>query len=264
MKEKISFRIINKLLVIMMFILFGFLASCAEKEPKIDVIKDNEEVRLLDLKDEDFDVSKYELSDIPFVFVEKLGRLNNYKKQTIGQTTAKVLISYNQKIDNVFICNDNEKHLLTKSDSLLVKLYHEAYFDSSNVRYRESEKDDFLEYSLTEYERDYGYLPYGYNLEGFILYEESIISVRKIEGESLKYEITLDGEIGSLGVKTQMKKYGGFSDDPMFYTVVITLEIKEDFTPITITLHSEYRIQYPVLGKMNCTQDYVVTFTYDE
>ncbi|MBO4667156.1 MAG: hypothetical protein J5666_03400 [Bacilli bacterium] len=242
------------------------LSSCKKEEEKPDVNKqdvivNNDITKLEDLTDSDFDITKWSLVDIPYVFLERLSRLTNYKKETKGATIAKAIIKYTQTIDDVFINTESEKHLITKSSSLLVKVYHEAYFNDV-VSYRDSEKDEFSSLSIEEYEATYGYLPYGYYLEGFVLNKDSVLSVTKIEDN--KYELTLDGEVGGSHRKTQMIKYGSLNGTPTFISVKIIITINNDFTPVTVEVSCVYDVNYPVLGTTRCNEDYVASYYFNE
>ena len=264
MKSLKVFVFIKKVSYIFLILILVFLFSCQEKTDNIESPTIDEIIKREDLKEEDFDVNKYENNDIPFIFLEKLSRLRNYEKETIGETTAKALITYTQKINNLYVSINEEKHLITRSNSLLVNVYHEAYFDNDGVRYKEKENSDFVKISTDEYIDIYGYLPDSYMLEGFVLSSESVISITKLDSDYYKYEIVLNGEIGSSALKKQMVKYGDLSANPVFSSVVITITIKEDFTPITIELSSDYQVEYNVLGKVNCHQNYIVTYKFYE
>ena len=88
------------------------LSGCKKDIEKIDN-EEKQELNYQTLKENDFDVNKYEIEEIPFVFLEKLSRLDNYTKTTKGSTIAKKIITYTQVIDNVY--NHKDKHLITKS-----------------------------------------------------------------------------------------------------------------------------------------------------
>ena len=258
----------KKVLIFVCALLICFLASCSEKEQEAKIDNDNnieseEDNKYSSLSNDDFDVTKYEISEIPFVFVERLSRLANYKKETIGTTKAKVLITYTQKIHNVFEAFNDTKHLLTISSSTLVNVYHEAFF-SSVVSCKDKETDDFREVSIEDYINEYGYLPYGRNLEGFELTEGSIINIEMTSrsDDSYIYHIVLDGNVGSNNLKRQMVKFGNLNDSPNFTSVEVDVEMKKDFTPIKIMFKALYSVSYPVLGNTNCTQEYEVIYSY--
>ena len=247
-----------KKISLLMILVCLFLIGCKKQELEREEEKDKS---YQDLKEEDFDVSKYALEEIPYVFVEKLSRLDNYTKHTVGNTVATKIISYNQEIDNVYTADNNSKHLLTKSTSSLVKVYHEAYFKDDIIEYKEKEKDEFIEISYDDYLAMYGYLPYGYNLEGFDLSKDSIIEISKVED---KYHLVLNGEIGSNNVKIQMKKFGNLKDYPVFSKVEMDIKMKDEFSPIEIHFYAEYEVTLALLGKTKCVQDYIVTYTINE
>ncbi len=233
-----------------LFVLFG----CKDNR-RLDN-EENKEINYQNLLDADFDVDKYEIEEIPFVFLEKLARLDNYTKTTKGQTIAKKLITYTQIIDNVY--NHKDKHLITKSTSSLRNVYHEAYFKEDIISYKLKEEDDFSDISYEDYQSKYGYLPYGYNLEGYNISKESIKEIKKIE--DCKYHIILDNEIATNDVKIQMKEYGNLNDYPIFSLIEMDIIMNKDFNPISIILKSEYEIDIPILGKTKCAQEYTVNY----
>ncbi|MBO7078782.1 MAG: hypothetical protein J6W64_03120 [Bacilli bacterium] len=254
-------RIFSLALIVVIFTLAS-LSGCKSKKSTIYNDTDKEGHSYINLKDEDFIVDNFEIGEIPYVFIEKLSRISNYEKENIGQTNTKKIIDYTQSIHDVYTSTDKEKHLITRSTSTLVKLYHEAYYKDDIVSYRDKEKDEFVDVSTEEYKSIYGFLPYDKLLEGFILNDETIISVEKVE--DYKYKVSIDGEKAGAYVKIQMKKHGSLSDYPTFYKVEITISMKDDFSPIDISLHSEYQITKPLFGQADCIQDYVVTYKISE
>ena len=248
----------KKIIIIIFFSLLLLLSGCKKDIEKINN-EEKQELNYQTLKENDFDVNKYEIEEIPFVFLEKLSRLDNYTKSTKGSTIAKKIITYTQVIDNVY--NHKDKHLITKSSSSLKNVYHEAYFKEDKISYKSKEKDEFSDISYEEYQSIYGYLPYGANLEGFIISKESIKEISKVDNN--QYHILLDNEIGTNDVKIQMKEFGALNDYPNFSLIEIDIIIEEDFTPIKIILKSEYEVDIKILGKTKCTQDYTVEFKYE-
>ena len=82
----------KKILICVCVLLICFLASCSEKEQEAKIDNDNnieseEDNKYSLLSNDDFDVTKYDLNEIPLVFMEKLYRLENYKKTTTSTNT---------------------------------------------------------------------------------------------------------------------------------------------------------------------------------
>lgn len=246
----------KKVLICLFVILLSlFLLSCKKKEAL-----EKEEEQSYDytsLKDEDFIVSNFTLEEIPFVFMERVERLSSYTKELKGETVAKKVIKYTQEIESTF--SKDEMHIVTISNSFLVKDYHEAYFGGDLVRYREDSSSEFIESRMDEYLNIFGTLPYGYSIEGFVLSKESILSIEMKEINT--YHLVLDNVIGTNNVKIQMKKHGGLNDYPSFTLIEIDLVIEDDFSPVKIILHLEYDVNMNVLGKVSCVQDCVITYT---
>ena len=202
------------------------------------------------------------LDEIPLMIAKRMQEMNDYEAHTIGKTVAKLLITYNQEIDSTKAIHNGVYYLKTISNSLLVKLYHEAIISKNEVNYKTKASDDFSILSYKEYVNKFGNHPYSLNIEGFTITNESIIYIKDLSttDENI-YEISLDGNICGTFNKIQMKEYGNLSDYPTYESVVLKLYIKDDFTPLKIELEAIYNAPYPVLGNAKCTQKYTVTFS---
>ena len=217
------------------------------------------------LKDSDFDIDKYDIYDIPLIYMEKIYRLKNYKRELTGSTVGKLLITYTQSIDEVFINTDNEKHIITNSKSSLVNVYVDAYFLTDRVKIKEKESDEYKEISYSEYEDKYIVFPFSATIENLELTKESIISIEKIDDNSYKYHMVIDAESScSTKLKKQMKNVGGLKDYPTFTNIEITLLLNKDFSPIEVNFSSNYTVTKAIIGKINCKQNYTVTYSYYE
>ena len=263
----------KKLIIIFSLFLVLFLFVSCKKEEPIETKKEENIIQEEDiifpyesLKDEDFDIEKFDLNDIPLVFMEKLYRLNNFKKTTVGETTAKLLITYHQSINDCYIKNNDENHLLIRSESTLKKVFHETYFYQDEIKYRKKDSDELEKISYDDYLNIYGILPFERNLEGFIVSKNSIISVIQEENDNgyYEYKVLINGEIGSQKIKQRMKTFGDLDDYPIFKNVEITIIMKKDFTPVEIHMNANYNIKYPILGKMNCNQEYVSKYEFND
>ena len=253
----------KKIEVLVLIFTFLFLiCGCSDKHELEFINMDDENHSYVNLEDEDFLIDNFSIDEIPYVFLEKVSRLEVYEKETIGNTLAKKLIDYNQEIHNVYTSTSNEKHLITRSTSSLISVYHEAYYKDNVISYKDKEKNDFSDISYEEYKAKYGFFPYDRLLEGFVLNEETIIDVKLKEDN--KYKISIDGEKGGAYIKTQMKYFGGLSDFPTFSKVEITICFDNSFNPIEISLYAEYQVVKPILGKVNCVQEYVATYKIGE
>lgn len=251
----------KKIIILLLLMFFLFVFGCGKKEEsdskRSNDIESSENVRPYQkLKEEDFHVDKFKDEEIPLVFMEKLYRLKHYTKETIGETVATMIIKYTQKIHNVYTQTEDEKHLITKSNSSLVNVYHEAYFDDM-VKVRNDDDDEFVMISYDEYNATYGFMPFSFSIEGFDLVPEAIISSEKVG--DYQYKVVIDASCCSKNVNIQMKKFGKLTDDVEFKSVEMIITMKEDFTPITIDYKSEYVASVGI--KSNCVQSYVVTYT---
>lgn len=246
-------------LVLAVAILF-MLTSCNKSTSLTTTTKETQTTRTIDK--EYFDVNKYDLDQILPVFIERLGYLYNYKKETKGKTVAKKLITYTQNIDIEFTDSDGEGYLLSKTDSILKTTYLEAYFRKDNISYKKAESDEFADISYQEYLNMMGCLPYGAHIEGFEINNESIISFSKNEDGS--YHLEIDGEKAGDKIKIQMKNEGELKELPSFSKVSFEITMLDDFSPVTIAYHAEYVVNVAILGETNCVCDYTVTYEYYE
>ena len=262
----------KKILIIFLLTILSFLISCKGKEEKEEPKEEEQEEKseyihlFKDLKDEEFHILNFDINDIPFVLMEKISRLSSYKKETKGETVASFLITYHQSIDDTYIKNEEENHLLTFSTSALVDVFFEAFFNQDEILMKRKAKDDFSKISYEEYESKYGLFPDGYNIEGFEITRESLLSIEKVDSSEglYSYKIIIDGEVGSLGLKQKMKEFGSLSSLPTFSNVEMELSMKEDFTPVSINFIARYVVSYPLLGKMDCEQNYLVKYYIPE
>ena len=61
-----------------------------------------------------------------------------------------------------------------------------------------------------------------------------------------------------------MKEFGGLGSYPEFQEVKLTLNLKDDYTPITIVADTTYKVKKGILNP-KCSQEYTVTFSnFDE
>ena len=253
----------KKLSIIILFIICFTFIACKENisDTGTDIVEESK-TDYASLKDEELVISNFEIDQIPYVFLEKLERLSSFKKHTVGSTTAKIIIKYTQTIDSLYIKNDEEKHLVTNSNSTLVNVYHEAYYERDYIRYRESTDNDFTSLTRDEYKDIYGVILDEARLEGFILNSDTILEVSKIDSEEYNvYQIIIDGNLAGAEAKKQMKEYGNLSSLPEFSYVCITITIEDDFTPVKIDFVSDYKITLALLGSGNCHQEYEVTYS---
>ena len=215
----------KKIMTFLVLFSLIFFVSCKEKEEETNNQEEEqtkekaEYIHLFkDLKDEEFAIEAFKLENIPFVLMEKISRLPSYRKETKGETTASFLITYHQKIDDTYIKNEEENHLITISTSTLVDVYLEAYFKQENIEIRTKEDDDFSNMTYEEFKNKYGIFPYDYNIEGFQITKESLLSIEKLYNKDglNAYKIVIDGEIGSRNLKHQMQEYGSLKSEPVF------------------------------------------------
>lgn len=210
---------------------------------------------------EEVSVSKIkDLSLIPGLFVDRLYSYKSYKAVTSGKTTASVLfINTDQSIEvtnikGVYSYTKNESH------SSLVNTVHEAYYHNDKAYYHDND-GEYKVSTINEYLDIYGVYPYEKSLEGYSIQGDAVKSVEKVEERdgNYKFKITFDPKTATNNVKIQMKQFGGLDGYPDFESIVITITIKDDFTPVLVDLESKYKATKFMTS--DCHQTYTVTYS---
>lgn len=244
--------------LVLLFVVLCLLSSCKKNTTNTTITHTTNQTTTFD--EEYYKLSNYTVEEVLPVFIDRLSTLDNYKKETTGQTVAKSIITYTQNINSTYEQYGFDKHLISKSSSAIKNTYHEAFFLNDCINQKEKEDDDLSSITYEEYINSYGFLPYEPYIEGFSVDNDSIISFYLINDHT--YYLEIDGEKCGSKIKTQMKKEGGLNDYPSFSKVSFEITITDDFLPIEIKYHAEYVISIAILGSMNCVCDYTVLYTY--
>lgn len=247
-------KILKSLLII---ILLLSVSGCKKKQESAEPLtpRQNEEPQYE--KQAGTTLDNVEALDVPFLIQDAIYNKEAYESETSGQTVAKVLIKYTQKIKAVIYKNGKNAYLLNESNSTLVNAYLECYFGEA-VRYREKNNEAYKSVSYDDYQAIYGIIPTTRQVDGYIFTKEGIISVTK-EDRNV-YTIVLDGEVVGTNNKINMKRIGNLKDYPTFESLSMRITLGEDFFPIEIRLNAKYKVSMALVGNANCNQEYVVTF----
>ena len=201
-----------------------------------------------------------ELKTFPSIFISKLNEYKTYKAVSKGQTESVVIgMTVVQSIDVVVIKSDYS-YLLNESHSSMVNTEHTAYFHSLEAVYKDKDKE-FAVSSIDEYLSVYGTYPFDNAIEGYIINNDSVVSVTKEKVENnYCFTLTLDKEKATNNVKIQMKKFGGLDDYPVFKEdVVLKITVQNDFSPVSLSLSSSYTAK--LFLESDCKQNYSVTYS---
>lgn len=247
------------------FILFTLLLSACKSDvkPEITVIKSENQTDII-IFDNANDIEDKNLKKVPSYISGKLASYSSYEAVTHGETVATVGIKTTQTIDAKAIKSEYS-YLINTSESSFVKCYHEAYFYNHEALYKEKESGSLTNVVIDEYLNNFGCYPLDNTLEGYLISEDSIVNVTRVESETenYKFKIIFDNEKSTNNVKIQMKKFGNLGDFPSFSYIEMVVEVTEDFTLISNKLHAEYKAKK--LVNTDCVQDYLVTYSnYNE
>ena len=191
-----------------------------------------------------------------------MSQYNSYQAVTAGETVSSFLIfNVTQKIEVTVIKDKDYSYMMNKSTSDMYKSSHESYYHNKETLAEDDGATDFVLRSLSDYLNEYGTCPFDNALEGYTLNDESIVKVEKLESDTdYKFKVTFDKDKSTNNVKIQMKKFGKLDDYPKFEKdTEMTITLKNDFTPISLVLHSEYKAKKAV--DVPCVQDYTVTYS---
>ncbi len=197
-----------------------------------------------------------------YAFIGKLRDFNSYEITAEGATKAPLV---NQTVKSKTIKNGDEFYKSDYSSSTFVHAEHVAFFKGDKVVYddkNQTPKD--LKVSTKEaYSKVYGLTPDFLGLAGYIVNKDSLKFAEKTSDDNdiLNYRIILDTEKSTGRVKIQMKEFGGLTSYPDFTEATIYLSIKNDWTPVSITVDVKYDVSLPVLGNLSCEQNLVYNFS---
>lgn len=235
--------------ILLCFIIFLCFTGCKKKESLKGEIKEVSKIIITEKNVEEFDNPK----DIAYVFIEKLSKFSTYEFIYTGNVKAKKgIISYTQKIFSQTVKNNDEFYFSQNTESVLLSTSHQAFFKNNSVVY----DSDYKVVNKEAYIGEFGLAPDELVLAGYIINDDTIINAEKLnnEGDGLTYRFVLDGERASPFMKVQMKAFGGLKSYPIFKELVITLKLRNDWVPESLSVNAEYKIDFPIIGEMECTQ----------
>ncbi len=201
------------------------------------------------------------VNDIPVIYAQKYAALDSFEAVTEGATVANMIISVTQTISARLIKKGDEGYLHNESHSSFVNIAHTAYFKGGSVRYKEKDDTTYTNASLSEYAGVYGVYPFAECIEGYTVGAGAVKNTELLSfGKTYVYKIELDMEASTSAIKVQMKKSGSLSELPSFTSLVLTLEIKPDFTPVKVNVKAEYNAKMAIFNAA-CKQDITITYS---
>ena len=209
------------------------------------------------------ELTEAEYAQFPTYYLSKLNTYQSYKSVTKGNTHAVVTIIVeiptDQSIDVTAIKGKEYSYLKNESHSSFVNTVHTAYYKGQDVDYSQ-DGGDYQKNTLEEYLNTFGTYPLDNAIEGYKVTGDAIKSISKLESTTdYKFKLEMDPEKSTNNVRIQMRKFGGLDDYPVFENISMTITVKDDFTPVTIELDSNYTAKKGMESK--CHQTYTVTFS---
>ena len=201
-------------------------------------------------------LTKEEYKDFPIYYLQKLNSYESYKAVTVGSTVS---VGVTQTIDATVI--KGEYSYYYNASNGVVNSSHTAYYHNNQAVYQNLGDSDWTVKAIKDYLNIYGTYPFSNAIEGCSVKSDAIKSVTKLDSEENHvFKIVFNPSKATTNMKIQMKEFGGLKDLPTFNSIDLTITVKDDFTPITIDLNSEYKALKMILPT-TCTQHYVVTFS---
>ena len=149
--------------------------------------------------------------------------------------------------------------MFNESHSTFVNTSHEVYFHDGSALHKDQGQDKFTLSDMNSYLGTYGVNPYD-SIEGYLIDKESLTSIEKVEStDNYSFILGLNPEKATTNVRIQMKQFGGLDDYPSFSQIQLTLNLQDDFTPVSISLDSQYKAKKGM--DSDCHQEYTVTFS---
>ena len=194
-------------------------------------------------------------------YFAKLNQYRTFKTVTEGKTKASIVTQpiHSEVIKSEYSYMSNESH------SSFADTEHYAYYHGGKVVHKDYGEEEWTVSSQEDYLNKYGFYPFDQLIEGYIVKNETLLEV-SISPKEDYYEviIKLDPNTSTTNVKIQMKEFGGLGSYPEFQEVKLTLNLKDDYTPITIVADTTYKVKKGILNP-KCSQEYTVTFSnFDE
>ena len=232
------------------------LLGCSNK--KDEPIVDKEESTVIkNAKDTDSYLKKKDYKSIAYAFIYNIKEgLQSYESKTSGTVKAKVaFFDYNivyesvtHKKGNIFYSKDHSKSTFTTLDNEFYQIDKEKIVASRDLKKYEV-------YTVEEYNK-VSYAMSQYLIMGYVFTDQSILNTEVVsdKGEEISIKYTLDNELATKFVKTDMKVNGGLTSYPKFESIQFTLSMKRDFTPISYKLDAVYEAAAPIIGSAKTTQ----------
>lgn len=258
--QKLFFKIIAALCMVFMLTAFS---ACQTSDTKMKAPPEAGTSTLTPDKN-DATPSSLSLRETVFVYLAKLKALPEYEIRSVGKTEAKkAFFTYTQTLADRTVKKDGAYFKEATSSSLLVNVAHACLTKmGGDVIYRQEEDGALTLATRKDYESIYGTPPDHDGLMGYIINEDTLtdITLTAHAKGAYTYHLVLHPEKAVAHAARQMKSFGGLDDDPTFSALTLDLTIREDWTPVSMTLHCTYEATLGIVGNVTCTQELTSVF----
>lgn len=188
--------------------------------------------------------------------IQDLTEKGNYYIETSGETIARRgLISYKQATTTKLYAMSDGFYSTMVTDSLFVKHEHRLRLENERVQYYDSDEKKVITKSITDYLDEYGKLPSHDTLFTYVVQDNTILSsARVVEGNICTITYQLDPVLSTIHLAKQMRRFGKLSQEPVFESVTLTIQIDSQLRLKCFDSIEKYQIEKDMLGKMMCTQ----------
>ena len=235
-----------------------FFADCGTEVPPPTPGEDTVIIKIKETPD------KAAPENAVFAAIGKLQEAKSYKSETVGTTVANKgsVFNYTQNVTGRTIKNENGFFAASGSSSIFVDVLHEAYYKDGNLAYRNDGKE-IIKKDKEAYAEIYGVTP-DKLLSNHVYNQETIVKAEYAGEENGLYTFTieLEKEKGNALLYKQMKEFGGLKNYPVFTeNTVITLVIRENYEPVSLSYTSRYNISIAVLGELTCVESESIVYS---
>lgn len=254
-------KILNAALAIVFALSLALFAACSGGSSSIPEVESDKDMIITEVSSKP---DAYDAKKAVYAAIGRLSRLSTYKTTSTGTSVASVagLFNYVQQTDCTSIKHGEEFYNESNSVSRFVSVRHESFAKGDSVAYR-VDGGNIANTSATAYKEVFGVTP-DKLLSGHVFNDETIVYAEYLGADNGEYsfKVVLDKDKGNVLLYKQMKEFGGLNGYPEFTdNTVLTLVLKEDYTPVKFSYTSKYIVNVSVLGNLPCEENNEVIFS---
>lgn len=189
-------------------------------------------------------------------------KINSIRYTEEGVVSAKVLfIDYDSEFGSTNIKKSNCFYSKSYSHSSIVN-FDSIKYETKTMVTESNDLENFSVYTVDDYnQKNYSaFLPL---LHGYICSDDTIVKASLVSNTNgqyrIKYEFDVDKSTKYL--KQALMDSGELSELPTFISSIVTLTIKNDFTPVKCLIEAKYVARKPFIGKTTVTQQSEINYS---